>query len=334
MSFDRIIAQPSAVRTLSRSVTGERVASAYLFEGPTGVGKQLAATELARALVCAQRPRVCEGTCDMCRRLLAGTHPDFRVFGPRDEGNRNIQVEVLRGEILPIAQFAPFEAPAAMLLFPDADVSFPPNHPEAANALLKTLEEPRERVHFVLLSSRPERLLPTIRSRCQSVRFHRLPPSVIERILSEHGVLEDHWPLAVALADGRADVALELAASGTAEQVLGAAMRVDAAVTSGGPGALVTLAEELARDDGLERALLALATFYRDVAACSLGADPHRLVLRHQVEAVEQRAATLSAADAAARVELLHRTIDSFERNANRQLALDALLFELRLGAA
>jgi len=330
MTFDEVIAQPAAVRVLRAAVEHDRVASSYLFEGPSGVGKQRAAVALALAMLCPEsRGKGC-GHCDVCRRILGSKHPDVRIFAPRDEGHGNIQVEYLRNEILPFTQYAPFEASAALLIFPQADVSFPEAHPESANALLKTLEEPRPGVHFLLLAERPERLLPTIRSRCQSVRFNRLPPAVLARILEEHRVPEAERGPAAALADGRADRALLLAESGASREVLEQALRIDACLETAKPGTLVGAAEELARSDDLGLALETLATFYRDVASAALGMPREGLAFRHQAELIEQRAKGLSAGRAATRVELIQQTVDSFERNANRQVALDALLFELR----
>lgn len=329
MSWQEVIAQNGAIRTLRRAVERDRVASAYLFEGPSGVGKRKTALALARAVFCEDAPGTGCGRCAACRRVLEGKHPDVRVFGPREEGGRNIQVEYLRNEILPFAQYAPFEARAAFLIFPEADVSFPDTHPESANALLKTLEEPRRNVHFVLLSERPDRLLPTIRSRCQRVRFSRLPPPVLERILREHGIGDRELGPAIALADGRADLALSLAESDTSERVLQHALRIDRCVESARPGALVSLAEDLSRSDDLPLALDALATFYRDVAASALGLEERSLVFRHEAAAVRERAAALPPERAAARVELLRRTVETFARNANREIALDALLFRL-----
>jgi len=329
VSFDQVMAQPGAVRTLRRAVERDRIASAYLLEGPSGVGKKLAALALGQAILCELEPGKGCGACPTCRRIAEGKHPDVRLFGPRDEGNRNIQVELLRNEILPVAQYAPFEGRAALLIFPEADVSFPEAHPESANALLKTLEEPRRNVHFALLAERPDRLLPTIRSRCQSVRFNRLPPATLERILAAHGVKERERDAAVALADGRADVALSLAETGTSDAVLEHALRIDRCVQSSRPGSLVQLAEDLARSDELSLALDTLATFYRDVAAASLGLPDDALVFRHEAEAVRDRAETLDAAQASARVELVRETVETFERNANKQVALDALFYAL-----
>ena len=329
MSFVRVYAQKGAVRTLERAVESERVASAYLFEGPSGIGKQRAAVALAQAMICDVAPRKGCGECATCNRIESGKHPDVRVFAPRDEGHRNIQVEFLRNEVLPFAQYAPFEARAAVIVFPEADVSFPETHPESANALLKTLEEPKRNVHFVLLAERPDRLLPTIRSRCQSVRFARLSPRVLERILEEHGVAKEAMPAAIALADGRADLALRLAESGTGARALEQALRIDRCVESQKPGAIIDLAEDLARSDELTLALDTLAAFYRDVAAAGLGLPAEALVFEHDGQKVRERAETLTPARAAARVELLRETVDTFDWNANKQTALDGLFFRL-----
>lgn len=316
-------AQEGAVRALSRAREQGRVASAYLFDGPSGVGKQLTALSFASDLVAGTDPRIID-------RIQSGSHPDVRVFGPRDEGKRNIQVEVLRGEILPLAQFAPFEAGATFFIFPEADVSFPAFQPEAANALLKTLEEPRPNVHFILTSERPDSLLPTIRSRCQRVRFARLPDAVLRDILESEGVPEPSIAPAIALSAGRADVALALARESAVDALTDLIISVDDAVRGAGPGALVELAEHLARRDDLELALLTLQTFYRDLAVTSLGLSAHALGFSTRAPELRERAATVSPTAAAARVSLIHQCVRSMQHNANRQVALDSLLFALR----
>lgn len=323
MSFDAVQAQAGAVGILERAVETDRVASAYLFEGPSGVGKHLAARALAEKVIGAdEKSRA---------RITAGTHPDVRVFEPRTEGKRNIPVETLRQEILPVAQFAPFEAKAAFLIFPEADVSFPEHPPESANALLKTLEEPRRGVHFILLSERPDRLLPTIRSRCQRVRFGRLPPRVLDAILAAHELDEETRGPAIALADGRADRALALAEGGATE-LLEAALALDEVCTVGKPGEMVRASEQLVRGEAeLAVVLEALITFYREVAAAALGLADEKLAFRHRAEVIRERAARVGAREAAARVELIQEALVALERNGNAQIVVDALIYGARV---
>lgn len=304
-ALDSVRAQDGAVRALLRAREQGRVASAYLFDGPSGVGKELAATAFALDVVAKGNPHIAD-------RIEAGAHPDVRVFRPRDEGKRNIQVEVLRNEILPLAQFAPFEADSTFFIFPEADVSFPSFQPEAANAILKTLEEPRPNVHFILTSERPESLLPTIRSRCQRVRFGRLPSAVVRDIVTADGVPEEAVEPSIALSGGRADVALSLARDGAVQELGELVDEIDEALRAGGPGTLVEVAERLARRDDLELALLTLQSFYRDRSAAAVDADAD------------------AASALAARVSLIHRCVRSMQQNANRQVALDSLMFGLR----
>jgi DNA polymerase-3 subunit delta' len=316
-------AQDGAVQALTRARDHGRIASAYLFDGPSGVGKELTAVAFATEVVAAGDPHIVD-------RIEADAHPDVRVFRPRDEGKRNIQVEVLRNEILPLAQFAPFEAKSTFFIFPEADISFPSFQPEAANALLKTLEEPRANVHFILTSERADSLLPTIRSRCQRIRFGRLPDPVLRSILATENLPEETVDAAIALCAGRADVALMLARDGTVDELTTLVSSIDDAVREGGPGMLVELSEQLGRRDDLELALLTLQSFYRDLSVSALGLGSEQLGFTGQADELGERATWVSSSAAAARVSLIHECIRSMRQNANRQVALDSLLFGLR----
>ncbi len=315
--FGSIEAQDAALTTL-RNAAASRLASSYLFEGPSGIGKELSAIALAKAVI---------GP-DAAARIDAQNHPDVRVFEPREDGKRNIKVDFLRDEILKYAEFAPFEARDAFLIFPQADVSFPAEIPGSANALLKTLEEPRKGVHFILLAERPDRLLPTIRSRCQRVRFRRLPDPVVTSILARHEVPEADRAAAVALADGRADRALTLAQESRATELLDLALRVDDAASKNRPGALLNIAEELAKHADLELALTTLAMYYRDVACVAVGLPANAKFLSAQEEL--SRSARIGAARATERVAAILEVQESLLANANKQTAMDGLMYRLR----
>jgi DNA polymerase-3 subunit delta' len=329
VSFDAIAAQAPALTTLKRALAIGQVAHAYLFEGPSGVGKMLAARALAEALLCDTKPGEGCGQCHACVRVQKDKHPDVRIFAPRDEGNRNLQVETVRNEIVPFAKFAPFEGRAAVLIFPEADVSFPEMHPEAANALLKTLEEPRQKLTFVLLSERPERLLATIRSRCQTVRFAPLPRETLRAILTKHAIPEAQQPAAIALAQGRSDRALELGQEGRAQELVELALAVDDAAHAGKIAALLDLAEQLASRDDRSLVLETLALFFRDVAAAAVEPEAMPAAFPDQRGLILERAQRLGASAAAESVRSIFNAADTIERNANPETALDAMLLGL-----
>ena len=323
-ALDAVRSQRAAVNALRRALDCGKLSSAYLFHGPSGVGKELAAVALATDVLEHGHPSVSK------ERIATGNHPDVRVFRPREEGKRNLQVEVLRTEILPLAQFAPFEAKATFFIFPEADISFPEFQPEAANALLKTLEEPRPNIHFILTTERPNALLPTIRSRCQGIRFGRLPPSLLRDILGAEGIEPDAMGPAIALSAGRADVALAMCRDGAVEALTNLVQEVDDAVHGSAPGVVVDAAEQLARWDDLELALQALQNFYRDIAVTSLQGADAQLGFCDLEADLRRRATSLSPTAAATRVSLIQECAVQIRQNANRQVALDALLFELR----
>jgi DNA polymerase-3 subunit delta' len=208
VSFDKVKHQKGAVRALRAAVASDRMPHAFLFAGPRGVGKGLAARELAKVLLC-ETPRdagadgrdSCDA-CSPCERVERGTHPDVYWF--RKEPDRNdfrlalvtrrpretpawLTVTVNESVVL-----APMEGPRTVTVLDDAELM----NEEAANALLKSLEEPARHAVLVLLCADVSRLPATILSRCQWVRFRPLPDAfVAERVRAllppEDGAVSD-----------------------------------------------------------------------------------------------------------------------------------------------
>jgi DNA polymerase-3 subunit delta' len=218
--FADIRAQEPAVLTLERALATGRVHHAYRFEGPPGVGNEMVALALAQALVCERGGGKACVRCSACRRAVTFAdeeprvplHPDVvllgrglyrRVLGSGSGEASGIGVEQIRKVVLGRVAFPPHEGRALVFIVRDADEITV----QAANALLKTLEEPQPATHFVLLTSRPSRLLDTIRSRTLPVRFAPLPERVIRSILEQRGI----DPSVAALAEGSASLAIELA---------------------------------------------------------------------------------------------------------------------------
>ena len=156
--------QERAIAQLRRAIHASRVPHAYLFSGPTGAGKRQTAIALFAALACETAPgEGCE-TCATCRRAAAEGHPDLFVLRPGGAG-RVVAIDDLRAMIAQLP-YAPHEARVRVIVVDEADRMQEP----AQNAFLKTLEEPPARTHLVLVTAAPDKLLPTIRSRCQTVR--------------------------------------------------------------------------------------------------------------------------------------------------------------------
>ena len=202
--FDDLVGQRRAAQLLRSAVESGRASHAYLFVGPPGSGRKTAAVALACALMCGNGG--C-GTCSACVRVKRGVHPDFHRIEP--EGAAGYLAAQVRDIIHDVA-LAPIEGPCKVYLIEGADLF----NDSSANAILKTLEEPPADVHFILTAPSAEPVPQTIRSRCQVVRFRRLPPSEAVALLSSQtGARADEATAALAAAGGVVARARDLLAS-------------------------------------------------------------------------------------------------------------------------
>lgn len=310
MSFEAVAGQDVAVSTLERALAAGLVHHAYRFEGPDGVGKERTAFALAQALLC---PEGGCGTCSHCKRVgrlsevapHVPLHPDCVLLGralypPASIGRSNqeineISIDQVRRVVLDRAQYGPHEAPARIFIVREAErLSI-----GAANALLKTLEEPRPATHFVLLTARPDKLLDTIRSRTLPIRFGPLGDSVLRSILQAHDIPTDRIAGAVASAGGSASSALAAANPEQASQREEFVSAVMDAVTGPTLGRAVKLGENLNRNreqlaDGMRALAAHLARRARSCVnsapdAADVDAHRHAIVLEC-IEAVERNA--------------------------------------------
>ncbi len=202
VSARMILGHERQVRELRRLLETETLPSALCFEGPWGIGKATLARAFAAealALTAAQQ------------RAPLAEHPDVWHFQPSAERPR-LKIADIREQLLPFLRQAPFVGKRACVLLEDADTYLGFDQPALANVLLKSLEEPRAGVHFLLTTSCPERLLDTVRSRTQSIAFAALPSSVLGPLAETHG-----WPpWTTALASGSPGLAQRLCEHGDA----------------------------------------------------------------------------------------------------------------------
>ena len=185
-----------------------RVPHALLFSGLTGIGKRKLAAATAAALLClAPKDGLACGACESCRRMAAGTHPDFYAVAPEKSGKaaRSIKIEQIR-DLRAEAARVPRLSARRVILLDDVETM----NDAAANALLKTLEEPPGHTSFLLVTGARQALLPTILSRCTGMQFGPLDDDAMRRVLEAQGVPEDVRPPLVALSEGSAGRALRL----------------------------------------------------------------------------------------------------------------------------
>ncbi len=196
------------VRFMRNMLLRNRIPNGLLFWGPSGVGKGLAAMELAKAVNCTEAEADACGECLMCRKIGNGNHPDIMSVQPVKKA-RIIDVEAIDG-IIELASLRPYESTWRIFIIHDAERMRGP----AQNHLLKTLEEPLGNTLFILLSEYPQLLLPTIRSRCQSVRFGNLGAETVKRLLLRDRELDSGLAEAIAsISQGQMSRAFDLADS-------------------------------------------------------------------------------------------------------------------------
>ncbi len=177
MPFSDFVGQAHIIRFLEKGISSGRLSHGLLFSGPGGSGKGTLALLLAQAVNCGSRGEVPCGTCLSCRKTAGMNHPDVRIIARDGAHIKMEQARSLRqGAALP-----PYEGRKKVYIIDGAEDMTAP----AANSLLKILEEPPSYVLFILLSSRPQQLLPTILSRCQALPFRPVPEEEIASYLLE-----------------------------------------------------------------------------------------------------------------------------------------------------
>lgn len=318
MADGSVVGHDRVRAVLARAIQAGRLPPALLLSGPDGVGKRTVALAAARALVCdAARGVACE-ECGACRRAARGLHPDVFLVEPETATIRIEQVRDMAREVLAL----PFEARARGFVVDEAHVMTE----QAGNALLKSLEEPPATSHVFLVTASPQALLPTIRSRCQTLRLGPLPAALLESYLTDRaGLTADEARLRAAISGGSIGAALALdsdAYRASRSELLSVLERAEAI----GAVERMEAAQRLADLDDPALALTTLRSLLRDALVLRSGAGAGSLLNAD----VEPRILALARGPlgerAAALAEAAGETREALRLNANKLLSMDVLM--------
>lgn len=318
MTFEQILGHEQQKDLLRRALKSDRIANTYLFTGPDGIGKQLVALALARAIFC---PEQGCGDCAACRKVDHGNHPDLHRLAADGASIKIEQVRLLQKELA----YRALEGPRKICLIEEADKL----NQSSGNALLKTLEEPPGNAIFILITARPQRVLQTIRSRCQQLPFSRLPAAELETALRTRLELNDEQShILAALSEGSFKKALgkdrDLYLDERRELIQSLV-----ALSAGSILPIFALAEKLAADkERLPEILEIFQAFYRDALLRRHdGSAPLiNIDLRDKIEQLAMNQDSLALLD---KLTAIGETRRRLERNVNRQLAMETLLLRL-----
>ena len=346
MAFRDVSGHRALIRLVAGAAARGSLPPSLILAGPDGVGKRLVATALAQALNCVEPLRgapadaasdddagslpidAC-GQCGVCQRIARGSHPDVLTLGL--DGDAAITIDEVRQAVGEV-RYRPFEGRRRVLIINNADRLVP----QAQNALLKTLEEPPAASQFLLVSARPDRLLATVRSRCQRISFGHLGTRELAELLKRsHGFDEPAALAAASAAGGSVGRALQLA-SGELGAAREAALALLGAVTGardtkarleGAKGLLDRKAgggtAGKARRQELAHRLRALASLLRDVTLLASGADRAALAnpdLQDRFAPLARPAAARWGVTAFAAVD---EALEATERNASPKVVAD-----------
>ena len=334
MAFRDLVNQDHAVMLLRTAVRSGRVSHAYLFVGPRGVGRHDTAAAFAHLLNCERPDADACGQCRACRLIASGQHPDVRtvdverglLLDPADSTRTAIgikQVLALRREVV----YPPYEGRWKVYIFVNADTMTS----EAANSLLKVLEEPPSQVVIILIAESTVPMLPTVVSRCQLVRFLLIPAPAIEQALVDRfGVARGRARFIAALAGGQLGRAVMWVTSEEALQLREKMLDLLERLEQADPLERLDAAEELAKEKEVLPELLDIALFwFRDLLVWQETADEGLLINLDRKERIASLAGGMAAEALNARIDAVEGAKEALRRNVHPRLALEALFLGL-----
>ena len=321
MAFHTILGQEHALSLLQKALVSTRLGHAYLFYGPSGVGKRLTALQFAKALSCHGAVAEACDKCTSCHKIDTGNHPDVVVVNPEGTSIRIEHIRTLQRQL----SYKPYESQHTVIIIDGCESLTPP----AANALLKTLEEPPASALLLLLTSKKDVLPLTIISRCQQLPFRPLAPSYIRALLVQQGVDQATAAIAATLAEGRLDTWTQTDISqALARRQNAYALLQERGHTKNTP--LFLLARQYAGSrEQCEEVLHWLSLFCRDLVMLKVAATPqlYNSDLQAELADLTSSLAVESLLDLFASLQQLRHYLTM---NVNPQLTFEQLVMQLQ----
>ena len=327
MPFADVIGQDGPKRKIRAALARQAIGHAYLFSGDDGIGKRLLALSFAQALSCetpppSSQPDSC-GQCRACRQIASGTYPDLLIVeSEQDKANPQIKIDQVR-EIERHVIYRPLLSARKICLIDDADRLTA----NAANAFLKTLEDPPEHSLFILVTSQPLRLLATVRSRCLTLRFSPATTEQFEGALAlKQAMTTEDARFLSQVCGNRIGVALrtELPQLRSRHDRFFDLCRYE---TLAHPTAVLKQAEELWKAEPFPDVIDWLSHGLRDLLLVTIGTEHDVLLHQSRVSLLQDVADRLTPTDVVDLLDFLQTLEQAPSQNLNLQLCLENFLF-------
>lgn len=310
-----IIGHDQIIEQLLHAIESNRVAGAYLFAGPANIGKETVARYFAKSINCTASEQGSCNSCLSCRKIENGNHPDVQIIRPSGAWMKIDQIRELQKWIV----YQPLEGKRKVYILTEVDCM----NLEAANCLLKTLEEPPAGSVLVLITSNLDALLPTIRSRCQIIDFHPLAIPELAAYLIQQYNLEEHKAFPIAsLSSGAVGKAL----TRLREEEDISQEEIPEIIETSDRLAAFRIAENLNQNP---EALDHLVTWYRDLLLLHQGAPVNSLTHIYHAERLQQLTSSYSRLKLQRAIKTIFETKDLLKRNVNATLALEVMVLKL-----
>ncbi len=323
MAFRDIVGHEQVKYLLQQTLRRSEFAHAYLFVGPAGVGKRLTALTFSKAICCSEAEADCCDRCATCRRIDQGVYPDLTLVEPQDQTMKIDQVR----EIRQLVSLRPFEGVWKMVILDGAERMTK----EAANALLKILEEPPGTALFFLLSTHLKALLPTVISRCQVLRFSPLSSELVGTFLREkRGLSSEEADLLASFAQGSLGWALTVDREALLHR-REIALRVLEVTLDGTTEEIFVLAEQHFQDREEAKLICEhLLSLCRDLSLLQVE-NTSALLIHWGIQQRLQRLAQLLTLDTSLTLfDVVFRTLQMLDGYVNPQLAIESMMMEMK----
>ena len=321
-----LIGHEWAVDMLKKHVVNGTTRHAYLFAGPPGVGRRTLALRFAQALNCptpVESGVPCGGTCRDCKQIEAMQHADLAIVQAESEGG-TLKVDQIR-EARRMLTLKPYQVNYRVALF----LRFQEANDNAANALLKTLEEAPSYAVLILTADNPEQLLPTIVSRCEVLRLRPLKIEEVQKALEARGLETSKAKLIAHISGGRFGYALRLIEDEFLLEKREERLNDLQSLISASRVEKFAYADKLSRDkESMRQAMLIWLSYWRDVMLRSAQAKTPLVNIDRNVE-IEDLSGRLDLAVAHRTVSALEDVLEKMERNVNSRLLAEVLLLDL-----